>query len=301
MTDLAWNGVGLRTPDVWEPASLERDGLLLESGGRPVCELKWNVVQGTFSFARHMKRLSRNNRGVDILPVDPADTPPTWASAVSGLENSGLALRSFLWRTGDERGLGAALHHPATGLAALVQFFVRAPEDEDLAATVLATFRDHTGGKTLPWAMFGLAARVPARFRLETFSFKPGRFTVQYWRPRSTRSQDRLPAGKGPGVRLVFERFVPADVLLRGRDLADWAGEILDLPKTPVPEATPDGLAWAGVSRTSLLRRLLGRETRARGVVRRTKRNAILAVTATGTDPVDAAEFDAVVNSYGIV
>ncbi|MDD3312927.1 hypothetical protein [Pseudodesulfovibrio sp.] len=301
MTDLAWNGVGLRAPDAWEPASLERDGLLLECGGRPACELKWNVVQGTFSFARHMKRLSRRNRDADILPVDPADTPPAWASAVGGLEDSGLALRSFLWRAGDERGLGAALHHPATGLAALVQFFVRTPEDEDLAATVLASFRDHSGGKTVPWAMFGLAARVPARFRLETFSFKPGRFTVQYWRTRSMRRQDRLPAGKGPGVRLTFERFVPADALLRGRDLADWSREILDLPKRPVPEATPDGLAWAGVSRTSLLRRLLRREIRARGVVRLAGKNAILAVTATGSDPVDAAEFDTVVQSYGIV
>ncbi|WP_419785797.1 hypothetical protein [Pseudodesulfovibrio sp.] len=301
MIDLAWNGVGLSTPKTWEPASLERDALLLECDGRPACELKWNMVQGRFSFSRHIKQLSRRNKGVDIVPVDPADTPPIWASASGELEQSGLALRSFLWRAGEERGLGAALHHPATGLAALIQFFVRDESDENTAASVLATFRDHRGGKTIPWTMFGLNARVPARFRLETFSFKPGRFTVQYWLPRSKRTQDRVPAGKGPGIRLTFERFVPADVLLRGRELADWTREILDLPKTISPEPADDGLAWSGISRSSRLRRVLRRQNYDHGRIRLVGNNAILAVTASGTDPMDRAEFQAVVESYGLV
>ena len=298
MADLAWNGVGLRVPDEWEPAGLERDGLLLECDGRPACELKWNPVRGTFSFDRHMKKLSRGHKGVGLLPADPSDTPAAWAEATAALEQSGLRLKSFLWQTDADRGLGAVLHHPATGLAALVQFFVRCREDEDTAASVLASLRDHTGGQTIPWTLFGLTARVPADFRLETFSFRPGRYTVRYWRPRSRR-QDRMPAGKGPGTRLAFDRFVPADVLLRHAALADWTREILNPPLPPSGSA--DAVGWDGVARTSPLRRLLRRQQFARGQVLLTPHNAILAVTAEGADPMATGEFEAVVKSYGLV
>ena len=298
MAELAWNGVGLCAPDDWEPAGLERDGLLLECDGRPACELKWNTVRGSFSFDRHMKKLARGHKGVDMLPADPADTPAAWAGATAALERSGLRLRSFLWQTGEHRGLGAVLHHPATGLAALVQFFVRSLDDEATAASVLASLRDHTGGRTIPWAMFGLTGRVPADFRLETFSFRPGRYTVQYWRPRSRR-QDRMPAGKGPGTRLTFDRFVPADVLLRHAALADWTRETLKPPLAPSGSA--DAVAWEGAARTSPLRRLLRREQHARGRVYLTPHNAILAVTAEGADAMAADEFEAAVKSYGLV
>ncbi|MEF2230234.1 MAG: hypothetical protein V3571_04835 [Pseudodesulfovibrio sp.] len=303
MADLAWNGVGLSVPDTWEPAGLERDGLLLEHDGRPACELKWSTVQGVFSFDRHLKRLARLHKGVELLSVDLADTPPAWAGAVAELERAGLRLKSFLWRADEHRGLGASLHHPATGLAALVQFFVRDHRDEDTAASVLATLRDHTGGRTVPWTLFGLTARVPAEYRLETFSFRPGRYTVRYWRPRSPRRQGRMPAGKGPGARLVFERFVPADVLLRHADLAAWTRATLDpgLDPGPDPGGSARAVAWAGVARTSPLRRLLRRERHARGRVWTTPENAILAVTVDGTDAMEATVFATVAGSYGLV
>jgi len=299
MTDLAWNGVGLAVPDTWEPSAVERDGLMLECDGLPACELKWNAVRGTFSFDRHIRKLSRRHKDADLLAVDPADTPPAWAEAAVALERSGLRLKSFLWRAGEHRGLGAALHHPATGLAALVQFFVRERADEAVAATVLATLRDLSGGRTIPWTLFGLTARVPAEYRLETFSFRPGRYTVRYWRPRSPRRQDRMPAGKGPGTRLTFERFVPADVLLRRTDLAAWTRETLEPGLDPSGSA--QNVAWAGAAKTSLLRRLLHREQHARGRAWVTPRNAILSVAAEGTDAMAETDFETVVKSYELV
>ena len=303
MARIAWNGIGIKVPDSWDPSGLERDSLLLTKNDRPVCELKWNRVQGAFSFEKHLKRLSKGYKGADVRAVDPADTPRPWAEAISELERTGLRQQSFMWRLGPDLGIGAALHNPGTGLAALVQFFIAAEQDEDQAARALGSFRDHSGGQTVPWALFGLKARVPSEFRLETFSFKPGRYTVSYWLPRSKRSQGRLPEGKGPGTRLTFERFVPAEVLLRNTDLPTWLRDTLKMPPPPLePEARDDALAWAGVTKTSLLRKVLRRVRRVRGRAWTTHPgNAILQVTAEGTVPLSAETFEAVVQSYGFV
>jgi hypothetical protein len=303
MPEYVWSGVGLTVPDGWEPVTLERDAMLLGDGVRPLCELKWRRVVGTFSFDRHLKRLAREYRDADVRAVAEDEPPEAWTAALERLGRSGLRSRSFIWRTGGHRGIGAALHNPATGLAALVQFFV-VDEEDGQAAEVLETFRDHTGGKTVPFAMFGLRGRVPAGFALETFSFRPGHYSVRYWRPRKPDNATRQPAGKGAGTRLTFERFAPASVLLKGQTLDGWAaGNLSDPPPKGMPVVPDDrGFHWSGVSGASWLRRLLRRENRARGAVWTSPTaNSILAVTATGIVPLADADYTPVVESYELV
>ncbi|WFS62940.1 hypothetical protein LF599_01895 [Pseudodesulfovibrio thermohalotolerans] len=304
MVDFAWNGIGLAAPLGWEPSAIERDGLLLADGAGPVCELKWNRVQGSFSFDKHLKRLTKGNRSADVRAVGPDEVPSDWAGAVDRLAESGLRARSFLWRAGENRGLGAALHHPGTGLACLIQFFIRSAADEAPAARVMATLRDHTAGKTLPWAMFGLAARVPADFALDTFSFRPGHYRMTFWRSASGGRSGRVPVGKGPGVRLDFERFAPASVLLKGTTLEAWCRDRLaHAPPTALPvEGGPGLVSWCGEARTSLLRRALRRVVRTRGRAWTTDAgNAVLAVTATGTAPLAESAFNDICGSFILV
>jgi len=317
MAEYHWNGVGLTVPDEWEPLVLERDGLTLGSGSRPLCELKWRTVAGGFSFEKHLKRLARGHKDAAVRAVADDEPPVSWREAVESLERSGLRVRSFVWQAGGHRGMGAALHTPGTGLAALVQFFMHGEADreaEGLAATVLASFRDHTVPRaersdpacrrTVPFCMFGLRGRVPAAFALDSFSFRPGHYMVRYWRPRRPDPGAGGPRAKGPGTRLTFERFAPASVLLKGRDLAGWAAEVLaDPPPAGLAEIGPDGeLAWSGVAATSMARRLLRRESHARGRAwLPSGTNHILAVTATGAVPMSDAPFAAVVESYELV
>lgn len=302
MIDYSWNGIGITAPPGWEPAALERDGFLLEDQGRPVCELKWRTIQGKFSFEKHLNKLAKGHKGVTMAAVSLDDAPLEWRAAAERLTASGLHLQSFLWSLDDIKGMGAALHNPATGLAALIQFFMDGGTDA-VVAEVLASFRDYSAGKTVPWAMFGLAARVPAGFVLDTFSFKPGHYTVKYWRPRSA-SNDRIPPGKGPGTALVFERFVPANVLLKGTTLEAWARATLD---GGVPDSLPvvvgsDALAWSGIDRPTMLRAFLRRQRHAMGHVRIAESaNAILAVRANGVVSLDQQAFKAVRESYAVV
>jgi hypothetical protein len=304
MAEFIWSGAGLNVPDDWEPATLERDGLLLADGERPVCEVKWRTVQGTFSFDKHLKRLARGHRGVDVRPVADDEPPPSWVAAVARLRGSGIASRSFIWQSGGHRGIGAALHNPATGLAALIQFFIAEEGEEERAAAILATFRDVSGGRTVPFAMFGLRGRVPAGFGLETFAFRPGHYSIRYWKPRKPDPSSRMPAGKGAGTRLTFERFVPASVLLKETTLARWvADNFCEAPPRGLAMVEAEGrVAWDGVAKTSLLRRLLRRELHARGRGwTPDDANAILVVAATGAVPLDASAFAATVEAYELV
>jgi hypothetical protein len=304
MPDFAWNGIGLAAPAGWEPSAIERDGLFLADPLGPVCELKWNRVHGTFSFDKHLRKLTKGNRNAVVRAADPDEIPDAWAEAVDRLAESGLRARSFLWRADGSRGLGAALHHPGTGLACLIQFFIRTGDDEPVAAGVLATLRDFTGGKTVPWAMFGLAARVPADFVLDTFSFRPGHYRVAWWRPASGRRSERVPAGKGPGTHLDFERFAPASVLLKGTTLEAWCRDRLaHAPPLSVPvDNGPGRIDWRGAARTSLLRRTLRREVRTRGRAWTPEAgNAVLAVTAEGTVPLSESTFNDICGSFILV
>lgn len=302
MIEYRWNGVGLNTPDQWEPSALERDGFLLEYEGIPRCELKWRTVQGTFSFEKHMKRIAKGHKSVDMQSVPLEATPEGWQQAALRLAESGILIHSFIWQVQTHKGIGAALHNPATGLAVLIQFFVLDDRDAEQIADVLASFRDYSSGKTVPWAMFGLQARIPADFKLHTFSFKPGCYTVKFWRDKKDRG-DRIPAGKGAGTSLVFERYAPASVLLKGTNLKQWVRDMKDGP-APSMELRVDHniVEWAGASKSSLLRRALRREVMSVGRVWATGRgNAILGVRADGTLPITQDEFNRICESYELV
>jgi len=304
MAEFIWNGVGITTPDGWEPAAIERDGLVFENRDRHVCELKWNVVQGSFSFDKHIKRLTKGHKNAALSGVGEDETPPAWTAALNRLTQSGIRAQSFIWQTEVNRGIGAALHNPATGLAALIQFFILDEQDETDAAATLASFRDYSSGKTVPWAMFGLKARVPAEFRLDTFSFKPGHYTVKFWRPKNAKNSGRLPAGKGPGTHLVFERFAPASVLLKHIAITDWTRQTMENapPESVEIIANANTIYWNGTAMTSLLRRTLRRAVYTQGTVWITDNgNALLSVIAHGTVPAPDAIFTDICESYELV
>jgi hypothetical protein len=304
MTEYRWNRVGLTTPTTWEPSALERDGFLLECEGQPVCELKWKTIQGRFSFEKHIKKLSKGHKNVAIHAVESKDAPEPWRNSVSALEHSGIEVHTFIWSLHDLKGMGAAVHNPATGLAVLIQFFLTSDSSTHTASIVLASFKDFSGGKTTPWAMFGLEARIPSSFALNTFSFKPGYYSVLYWLPKSGKQSDRTPPGKGPGLSLSFERYAPASVLLKETNLMEWIHENLDptFPKQLVIKKSAEEVAWQGVAKTSMLRNLFGRSVYEQGRVWTTDTgNAILCVRASGHIDMPEITFKTICESYAVV
>ncbi|WP_147819767.1 hypothetical protein [Salidesulfovibrio onnuriiensis] len=284
---IAWNGISLDAPPEWEPSILERDFMRLEQDGRPVAELKWRRVQGRFSARKHIRKLDRAFGRADIREASPG---PAWIEAAESLRASGLGVTLLEW----EDSVGAVLHSPATGLAVLAQF----PRPV-AGAPVLASLRDHWGGATMPWRLFGIRARVPSDFLLDTFRFHPGRYGLEFRRPKRSVSVDARPGDfrRGPGASLVLERHAPADAMLAKQGFETWIEE--NYRKVIVGTETKDTnmIYWKGIQK-----RFLRFSLRHQGRVwRDPAANAVFAVYAHGEQDIAEATFNQICNDYGAV
>jgi hypothetical protein len=291
---LAWNGVSLVVPGLWEPAAIERRYLRLEERGMPRADIQWRRVRGPFDAGRHVRRLAKRFRRDEVRMVEPEGP---WLRPFERLRESGLAAAHVQW----QGGCGGVVHNPATGLAATLQFHDLADHSGsvDIAAGVLASFRDHWAGATLPWRMFGMRARTPSDFLLHGFSFMPGKSLVTLRRPK------RMPAvdapdrdiGRGPGVLLELERLVPADVVLGDRPVSLWAAEYCSERIQGETREQGQGIAW-----NSLRKRFLRRPVLSMGRIwHDASRNALLGVYGSGDIPLDNHQFDEVCAQYGAV
>lgn len=284
---IAWNGISIRAPLEWEPSILERDFMRLEQDGRSVAELKWRRVRGRFSVRRHIRRLDRKSGGAQIREFSPG---PDWEAAAEALRGSGFAVTLLEW----DGAAGAVLHSPATGLAVLAQF----PQTAE-GASVLASLRCHWGGTTMPWRLYGVQARIPTDFLLDTFRFQPGRYCLEFRRPRRRVATEVKPGDfrRGPGTSLVLERYAPADVMLAKQDFSSWIE--INYRKVIVGEEqqNSDMIDWIGRQKRFLRPALrhCGRVWRDRAA------NAVFAVRAQGELELAPAAFNRICNDYGAV
>jgi hypothetical protein len=287
---IAWNGVRFEVPGDWEPARVGRRHLLLAAEPGPAMEIKWAAVKGRFSGPRQLRALG-GRVGRQGAVFRETALPEPWRAAVTGFD-----ARGFQWDAGSERARGALLYCPVCRTASLIQFLER-PAAEialGLAARILASFRDHRSDDRVAWALYDTVALLPRRFVLERQRFEAGRFVVGF---------------KGPARRLTLYRWAPADMLLQGRGLADFARAAAGDAATPltfrpsangahdaVEAADPPPAGPAGRLRLRLgmawFRRL--------HLWHVVARNRILGVRLEGRRPIDASEMQTVSAGYGM-
>lgn len=198
---VAWDGLRLKVPAPWEPARLGLGYMLFEDASGPRLTLRWQRLKRPLGPDKVLMRLARRKL------LKPEDKP---RGAVAAMLNA----------LPPERGPLACAD--ASGRGADAVLFV--PAEEGLA--VLAAPHARPDEKALPWAravasaeaaspgafcLFDVAGQAPEGFRLGAFSVQLGHFHFQYaWR----------------GETLDYYRFAPSEVILRGRTLDGWAGEV---------------------------------------------------------------------------
>ncbi|EPR44132.1 hypothetical protein dsx2_1876 [Desulfovibrio sp. X2] len=281
---IAWNGASLDVPQEWDALAMGRGELRLGPPGDAEISLKWKPIAGRLSPQKHLKRvIAAFARGGEATEED-------W------LRGQGDAIRTrfetvlpYAWSSGGEKGLGAVVHDQASGLAALFQARTR---DAAKAGQWLASLRLPAPNEAREFTVFDISARVPPAFALQSFSFKPGHFTLRFAARRA---------------ELVLERLGPAAVLLERTDLTTLASarwpemtrkalaQRFDHPNGP-------GFCWdtAPVGQAG---RLLARLARTRGfsrlaVWREEGANRLLAVGLSDRRPLDADLFDALCRFY---
>ncbi len=291
---LAWNGLRFFVPESWEPVRLGRDYLGLESQAGPVMEARWRVDAGNLDPADVARRMF--SRSPNPCRIDDEAVPPSWLAALAGRKNVAFAIPGYP----SSRGVATLCRH--CGTLVVLRFFDasegRGGVGEDLAREVLESLVDHSGPDT-EFALYGIRLSVPGGYRLQRFSFKPGRFDLEF---------------SGPGRTLAFSRFAPADVVLGREDLAAFAGRHL----------VPSGARWtfapcvwrekaAALAVTGPGKGLWGLMSDAAGRMFRRRRqvramiwreeavNKLAAVTWCGVAPPDAEAFERVCAQYAVV
>ena len=208
---LAWQGILLKVPPGWEPSVLDPEYLRLESEGRQVLDLRWSRIKGGFDPQKYLVKLKSSLKSQAEMEPGLGPWRERGEGSLKRLAQNDLLLAGFRWREkrGPGQGPGAVVYNPATQRAVLF-FFSLAAEGEAGQGWpgVLASLVDQAGEDWQDWAVFDLSMKVPGGYGLKRHSFRPGHFQFLF---------------ESGSDWLILERLGPADVLLAGGDIADWA------------------------------------------------------------------------------
>jgi hypothetical protein len=167
-----------------------------------------------------------------------------------------------------------------------------------IAPQVLKTFQDHCEKGLVDWSLYNIQAQVPDRFHLVRYHFYPGHYQLRFNCGRE---------------ELTLNRWGPANVLLRERDLHTWFVGLhqecqdghLGGPRGFEFKKTT-ALQWQRTPPSSLAKRVWYRATR-REVCRWIRvwhldgQNQILGVEACGPSCTDEAFLEQICMNYEAV
>jgi hypothetical protein len=284
--EIAWCGVRFKTPADWHLSQIGIRYLALEDPSGPVMEIKWAAVKGKFSQKAHLKKLASLQKKQVRKSIQPKPVSAEWESVLSGFKAS-----EFSWQTGASRGRGLILFCPTCRNATLIQFFQQqAEKDNPVAVKVLNAFRDHrTDGQVL-WSAYDVRALLPEAYQLKRYRFEAGRYELDF--------------AKG-SEHIILHRWAPASVLLRKKDLVQFAKTVAGLDKTePVAGrmAGCETVEWSVSPATAWQRQLSRFKRKASyhwlGLWHLEAKNRILGIRAEGKKPLDTELLERIYAHY---
>jgi len=206
MKTVAWNGISLALPACWQPMAVNATRLLFEDHFQPVFEISWGrpaVRRNALKrIHRRLNRIAADNKC--SVMADPL--PIKWRRALARFEFNG-----FRWRSAKIAAIGMVIYCPICGMTTLMQFFHPLTLTEschDSIEAILAAFRDHDQKNKTFWALYDIQAKMPFEFQLVKHHFRTGLFQLDF---------------KGKFARVTLYRFAPADVILKGQSLEEFA------------------------------------------------------------------------------
>lgn len=203
-TAIAWDGLALDIPAGWEPGRLGLGYLLLEDSSGPRLTLRWQRLARPVQPERMLKRLARRK----LLKAD--SRPQGAVAAVLGALPPGYAALPCAEASG--RGADAVLftlpEQGGAGLAVLAAPHAREGEKAAPWCAALASLRRTPPGR---FELFDVAGQAPEGFSLKAFAVNLGHYHLHF---RSGRES------------LDFHRFAPAQTILRGKSLDEWANAV---------------------------------------------------------------------------
>ncbi|MFC1516402.1 hypothetical protein ACFL7E_06545 [Thermodesulfobacteriota bacterium] len=215
MKEIAWNGVRFEVPAHWEVGKVGPCYLMLEQEARPVLEVKWARVRGTFSHSAHLRRLRSMHGRRSGIVVEECAVPSRWQKALDGFIATG-----FSWQGKSIGGMGVILYCDACRNATLIQFYqTGSGQSEDIGLSVLTSFEDHRHDGQVVWAVFDIKAVIPDRFKLVRHRLAPGKYELAF---------------EARGQKITLHRWGAAAILLRDQDIVEFARRMAGMQLSPL-------------------------------------------------------------------
>ena len=284
--ETAWNGIRFHTPADWDIAKIGKQYLLFEDEDRPVLEIKWNTIKGTFSHKKHLRRLTALHGKKNTHHIEQWKIPDPWAQALRKYEIAG-----FSWESANLNGKGTILYCPECGNATFIQFYHKDSEiDGGLTTYILKSFRDHDSREQTKWSIYDIRALVPKEFELDRFRFEPGNFLLDF---------------KSDGRKISLHRWSPAHVLLSKSDLSVFAASRFPaLSGVPLDRTSgPDAVEWENETEDKAWSRWRNRIRKKPSyrwirIWHEKKKNRILAIQAESRKPTSRPMLQNILDGY---
>jgi hypothetical protein len=284
--EIAWCGVRFKIPAEWHLSQIGIRYLALEDELGPIMEIKWAPVKGKFSQKAHLKKLAALQKKQVRKSIQPKPLSASWQSALTDFDAS-----EFYWQANAIHGRGLVLFCPTCRNATLIQFFNKPSEQEDpVAAEVLNTFRDHRSDGQVLWAAYDIRALVPEAFQLKRYRFDAGQYELDF---------------ANGSEHIILQRWAPASVLLRKRDLVQFAKTVASFGKTEPVAGSIAGcqtVEWSLAPATTWQRWLSRFKHKSSyywlGLWHLEAKNRILGVRAEGKNPLDPELLDRIFTHY---
>jgi hypothetical protein len=171
--DISWNGISFQVPASWQPVVILDNYLLFEDQYRPILELKWQQIKGSFSIERILKQLRRSGSKKDSIKT--RSVPQQWQQLLKPFN-----CYTFEWQGEKNYGTGLLRHCPNCNLTILLQFYMDDPQDEPVCLHILQTLRCHQETDYLGWSIYDIAFSLPVDANLQAQEFHTGRYRISF-------------------------------------------------------------------------------------------------------------------------
>ena len=171
--EICWNGVSFQVPSSWQPVVILNDYLLFEDQYRPILELKWQHIKGSFSIERILKQLRRSGSKKDSIKA--RSVPQQWQQLLKSFNSY-----TFKWQSDKNYGTGLLRHCPNCNLTILLQFYMDDPQHEPVCLHILQTLRCHQETDFLGWSIYDIMFSLPVAATLQAQEFHTGRYRISF-------------------------------------------------------------------------------------------------------------------------
>ncbi|NDV27298.1 hypothetical protein [Desulfovibrio sp. JC010] len=207
--NIAWDGISFDVPPEFEVSGIDKRFLQLDNGEHPCIELRWYDAGRTYKEKTYFRQLAKKIESASGLKIESTVLPASWKNPLKKYNTT-----AFYWQSDLATGRGVMFYCKKAGKVMLVQFIGKNDEQIDSAAVMLfesLKFSNPDGDQC--WRIYDMKATMPGSMEIESFEFKPGRFSITLSDQTDTVS---------------LYRFSPADVILKDCTLGEFSKKLFD-------------------------------------------------------------------------